>query len=400
MPNRQQLRQQSAGFTLVELLVVISIMLILAVMTLGAISVLTDGDDVRAASRQIQSALEGARGRAAYAKESRGIRFVTRTGTNDDRRVVSSMIYVRPSPPAIEGEVRLQRRGTETHPTLPTIVCDAGSCTDRTPPYVYGTRWIQYYRLGLMRGVMRIKLPNTPTGTWYSVVAEDPYDDDGNPLTPAFTDATVKSIAESGGNSVPLRLRLLEPYQGPLVAPSSPVSEPDATDRMTYRLELAPSEVPNEVPMLLPKNVVLHLDRCSDTPDGPATALDRSKNLANRLPSVWKLFNTNPTYGFDYVSNLDIMFSPRGPVVGDSASAGIIHLYLSTLKDADQDHADWLANAATAPEYGIRPSDNYERGQSGYVTVYTRTGSISSHRVNDDLSDRFKFGEIGEVTGK
>ena len=56
------------GFTLVELLVVITIMLLLLSMTVYAVNFSRDSDRVGGGARQIQSALAGARDRAIYAK--------------------------------------------------------------------------------------------------------------------------------------------------------------------------------------------------------------------------------------------------------------------------------------------------------------------------------------------
>jgi prepilin-type N-terminal cleavage/methylation domain-containing protein len=62
-----------AGFTLVELMIVISLILLLAVMTASAINTSISGDKVRGGARQVQSFLGGARDRAIYSKAPRGV---------------------------------------------------------------------------------------------------------------------------------------------------------------------------------------------------------------------------------------------------------------------------------------------------------------------------------------
>lgn len=53
--------QQPSGFTLVELLVVITIIVILLTMTLMTVNFTKEGDRVKGAAKQVQSFLAGAR---------------------------------------------------------------------------------------------------------------------------------------------------------------------------------------------------------------------------------------------------------------------------------------------------------------------------------------------------
>ena len=80
------------GFTLVELLVVIGILIILTVMTLSLVNVTQNEDRVRAGAAQVQSYLEGARDRAIHAGEPRGVRFLPDT---NNPNVATSLIYIR-----------------------------------------------------------------------------------------------------------------------------------------------------------------------------------------------------------------------------------------------------------------------------------------------------------------
>ena len=102
---------------------------------------------------------------------------------------------------------------------------------------------------------------------------------------------------------------------------------------------------------------------------------------------------------------MDILFSPRGVVIGSSAQSGIIHFYIAEQKDADMDRQYWQTPSSyptvSAPEYapwGDAMSPGYERGDKVILTLFTRTGAVSTHPVHP--TDVFKFAETGEVAGK
>jgi len=53
------------------------------------------------------------------------------------------------------------------------------------------------------------------------------------------------------------------------------------------------------------------------------------------------------------------------------------------------------------PEYGTwtdAMSPGYERGDKLILTLFTRTGAVSTHPIHP--TDTFKFAETGEVAGK
>ena len=78
-----------AGFTLIELLITISIFLILATVTLTAVSAFQGGDQVTGSARQVQSYISGARDRAIYTvrtdegPRARGVRLLVNTDLLD-----------------------------------------------------------------------------------------------------------------------------------------------------------------------------------------------------------------------------------------------------------------------------------------------------------------------------
>jgi hypothetical protein len=234
--------------------------------------------------------------------------------------------------------------------------------------------------------------------------------------------------APDGGNQV--RLLLQTKYRLPAETP--PGSVLAFNRRIRYRLYLTPAPLPNQEPTLLPKGVVIHLDRCSTDPDGrfplpPGTTPTRDRRLrGNRLPPSWRVSpplapasSTDPnSTGFSYTPYCDLMFSPRGTVDGPEASVGLIHLYVGEQKDADRDRADWsLAPPAagqnwSAPEMlpGTTASDPtgnaYQRGDKLIVSIFTRTGRVMTSPIftlpdgQEVQGQRFRYSETGEVAGK
>ena len=81
------------GFSLVEMLVVITVILVLLGVSLAVMNVSLEGERVRSGARQIQSYLAGARDRAAYSNRPCGVRFI-RDQLPGDNSVVHSMIYI------------------------------------------------------------------------------------------------------------------------------------------------------------------------------------------------------------------------------------------------------------------------------------------------------------------
>lgn len=441
------------GFTLIELLVVVLILLLLATVTVSAINLSIDGDKVRAGARQVQSYLEGARDRAIYAKQPRGVRFILDptpdpadpTGTN--LRTVSSMVYIVPTEDWDRGAIVLERLdgdndGDPANNDMGDPLASVGYLgidstnndqawvirgfdgADPNDSYTQNrhlnpTNWKELYDRGVLRDGARIQIPAV-NGTYYTV-----------------STILLKNYSPyTSGNYYPPRLLLTQPYRAqPTAATNSVEAFSAGTGAWGYRLQLAPGQMPNQEPVQLPKGVVIHLDRCSSNPDNLSVRGDR-------LPPNWKLYYASldpslvpPPAQWDpssYVYNfptyppvsptLDIMFSPRGAVTGTSASSGLIQLYVGEQKDADQDRIDWNAGNASAHEFVTRPADNYTRGDKLIVSIFTRTGQVAVnplHPYDEDINgngvldagedangngvrDRtpFRYSITGEVAGK
>ncbi|MFP6700467.1 MAG: hypothetical protein VB861_01915, partial [Planctomycetaceae bacterium] len=106
-----------------------------------------------------------------------------------------------------------------------------------------------------------------------------------------------------------------------------------------YEMTLQPRVLANSQPLQLPAGVVLDLDYCQ---------------LPNAL---WR------QKGYRY---RDIMFSPRGSVIGSTAAAGVIHLLLNDQVDCIAGRAPWVAG---------------NEGDKRVVSLFTRTGNVSTSEL-------------------
>lgn len=373
-----------SGFTIVELVVVVGLILLVAAISAAAVNLTINRDKVRAGARQIQSYLEGARDRAIYAKSPRGVRFLI-DPTND--RTVTSMSFIQQSDNWTSGYIELWK----TAPSSTEVTQVRGFDNLTNSPYPL-TNWQDLYNRGLLVDGARIKIPNTPSGTWYTIKN-------------TVSLQTTASAPGSGGPNPPI-LYLTSPYQTAAtnLDPASNLAFLDGGPH-TYALELPPTLLPNTDAVLLPKGTVIHLDRSTTYANLEQANATSQPNRGDKLPSAWRIYSasaTDPT-GFDYSRQMDVMFSARGTVIGPAAQRGIIHLYLGEQKDADRDRLVYWASPATyptqsAPEYGTL-ADKYARGDKVVVSIFTRTGAISTHPIASG-TDPFVYAETGEVAGK
>lgn len=414
-----------AGFTLVELLVVISILAILVVMTITSINFALSSDLTRGASRQVQSYLAGARDRAIYAKEPRGVRFLL-DPTNPT--VVTSMVYIAPSPNWEQGIIRLERTDADSNGTAdsPEVFYVRGS----------GTDWANLAARGLIKEGSRIKIPGGDNGTWYVI--------------------NINASGVSGGTEL---LRLTTAYRDPGTSkPTEVIAFTPGSGPSTYKLELPPVVLSGEEPTLLPSNTGIDLDRSflpntwrvtgvsagDDTQPGRAGVDDDSSGGADDNGEL--LWPGTDDFRL-YSSQLDIMFSPRGSVMGSEAGVGKVHFVIDTL---DNIQSSWLSvtdyqegdrvQLPARQGYAFTPYDRTyictaagtsggnatvfltaaARGEGNSVsdgsvtwevelnttpsllTLFTRTGSVNAYPMYFDIPgnippDVFRYAETGEA---
>ena len=200
------------AFTLIEMMVVISIMLILTAITFTVINVSMNQDRISDSGRTIQAFLEGARDRAIHAGQPRGVRFILDPTSTTARPIASSMVYIGAPGLYGEGLVYLTGTGSQTVNGIPV------------PGASSGTGWRGLIDRGRLVTGARIQIPKG-TGNWYTISLPS------NPLTLE-------------------RFNLTRDFIGTLPTLSSPE---------TYRLELTPAVLPGQQPRPLARGIMIDL---------------------------------------------------------------------------------------------------------------------------------------------
>lgn len=392
----------TSGFTLVELLVVIGIIALLATMTLLAVDMTMSAEKVPAAGRQVQSMIEGARDRAIYAGAPRGVRFLVEDDPLNGRKC-SSMIYIGGSDNWSRGRITLMRADfdfdgvVDPGPASIQMIVDAMEVAGTYNPAAdtQSTGWVNLFQRGYLpvfedgnlngaldpgedlngNGVLdtdtaRIKIPGDRNGTWYHV------------STYFLSQNLYSSVPAIAAHPNVLALIPISPYRDSGTTPPSEVVAFEGTGPNTYILELPSRVLPDAEPVLLPGDVVIDLD-------------------ASSVPASWRPSVASLT--MPYSSKMDLLFSPRGTVIGDEAAAGLIQFYIGTRKDVTAITSGVTSTgqpfplrppmtAATWTPYGVIPGQAGAAtdpvvGDRAVVTVITQTGRVGLYDV--DVTDAY-----------
>ena len=389
MMKRRIVSGHPAGFTLIELMIVIGIILIIATMTLSALHYVQNADRVGSEAARVQSFIMGARDRAIYADELRGVRlYVEPTPPGSDlddtwtyRRTVTSMAYIAPggswnSPEHSSGIQILRRYDIDGNGNF------TGPLEDLGLRYVRGFNdpgWWNLKRRGWLVDGLRIRIPAGPTGHWYGVDTR-------------LINTTAAPTYE--------QVLLLQIDYSDKGNPNDDV----AWDNLTYEIEFPAQVLPQE-PLLLSDGVVIDLD-------------------GSRIPNAWEV--ALPSGGTEFSGYMDIWFSPRGNVVGDAAAAGLMHFYVCDREDSYKLKEAWVATG-NPPPHPFVPIDEIDSSTQAWVSAHTegvfvprdrrivslfsQTGAVSVNPVNglydgdgtasspiDGIAgDPFRFAETGEA---
>lgn len=395
------------GYTLVEMLIVVGIVMLLLSMTLLSVRFVREGDRITVAAGRVQSFLGGARDRAIYARKPRGVRLFLDT-TNP--RTVTSMAYIDPAETWTDGLIQLRRWDPDlngaTNGGNIDINQDGANDDPRDVWMVVGegTGWWELKRRGLLIDGMRIRIPKGPEGSWY-------------PINTRLID-----IDQPPPTTQILVLGL--PYRDPGDTLKDRAVAYESGGPEDYEIELQPRLLPGE-PVLLEEGTCIDLD-------------------SSKIPEAWRPWAAGVAQSSgnaQYSQYIDIIYSPRGNLLGESASGGLIHFYVCDTEDAldvkeqyikslDPDEAAALqrfnrelrlTGGTFIPADVIKSSvapwiaaldpngEGYPVRDRRIVSVFTQTGAVSIHPVNaSDVAenngagngfadDPYYYSEVGEV---
>ncbi|MEO2014412.1 MAG: prepilin-type N-terminal cleavage/methylation domain-containing protein [Fuerstiella sp.] len=394
------------GFTLIELLVVITIMLIIMSMTISAVIFVRESDRVSGAAGQFQSFLAGARDRAIYSKEPRGVRLFIEpappgsSSAGAESRTISAMAYIAPggtwgAPKNSSGIdiMRIDGNIFDEDPKRAGISgVDADGDFEDAADLLIKIRgsnnpgWWNLKRRGWLTDGLRMRIPSGPTGNWYTI----------------RTGLIDTSVAPTDDQYLILDI----PY-----ADGGNAGQQIAFQNLTYEIEL-PARILPQDPLLFPDGVVLDLD-------------------GSNVPDIWRPASTGNSL---YSGFMDVVFSPRGNVIGDAAAKGVLHFYICDSEDS-LFLKEQIVSSVGLPAFDVIvgsgspfvPTDEIDPAVVSWltwegkyivkdrriVTLFAQTGAISVHGVNayvgntggsnpdannDGIADDpFRFAETGEV---
>lgn len=291
-PNRRWARPARGGFTLVELLVVVGILIVLTIMTISLVNITQDEDRVRAGAASVQSFLEGARDRAIQSEEPRGVRFLLDPNNpNPNTATVTSMLYI--------GSPDVYGKGQSAY----IIGRDYNDAT-------------QTYNNWEIRPALDSEL-----AVWHNFFARQLI---GNG-TPIQVDGQFYTIVRTqiSNNPVAFRFDLTRAYKG------------SKFQGLEYRLFINPTVLPNQEPRQLPRNVVIDLnnsvlpDSWSSgafdvlfSPNGTVTGLAASAGIIQLY--IADQADVDQAFDTDNNGTIDVRFTPGADQITDPISGNPI----------------------------------------------------------------------------
>ncbi|HET6327403.1 MAG TPA: hypothetical protein VFG04_22165 [Planctomycetaceae bacterium] len=362
-----------ASFTLLELLISLSIILILAALTMRLLNATLNSDRIRNGARELQSFLAGARDRAIYAGQPRGVRLIQ---DPSDASTSHSFVYIG----------------------APSTFTDGFQVT-----------------LTTAAGLTTIGFSNPSTATvWAGLVSRGLLTDGATIRLGTGASAAIFTMARNPAGSTTWVLTTSQPYTG--------------TTPIAYSLQLLPTVLPGEEPRSLPQNIVIDLDN-SQLPStwGSPGAITGSLDVlfspngivtgavaaAGRVHLVLSEY-VDATVPIPNPANSTVTGVPLLDATNTWIGNHTYQVEQWVVPNPQNDLA-FRCVTSTAPNQsgGTQPAfltavpgqqitdgnltwECYNPKTRLVVTLATQTGRVTTSPINP--LDKFRFAEIGEVT--
>jgi prepilin-type N-terminal cleavage/methylation domain-containing protein len=344
-----------SGFTLVELLVTVSILLVLAGVTVKAVQYSVTEEPVNAAN-SIATFMEGARSRSAFDRKPVGVKFILDEdgpkNASGNAITAGSLVYVEQldpiflqlainNDPADRRTISFWTTGSDGLPGFAGVDDDGNGTIDDFP------------ELGF--------------------AGSDDVDTSGD-LTQRDNLNLVEDYVDIRFDGLPLKKMQRNGSGWELTSdwPAAPANVADWYDIDAQIITKIPAVRPNQTPRELPKGVVVDLE---------------TSRIHGKIATAWYDTVTN-SYDSDAMT---IMFSENGAVEGTYMVWGVITLLVAEVQDIETTVHD-----TTLYDITSRPGHGKER----FVSVATRTGGILVRPIdlrdqNNDgiLNDPFAFAD-------
>ena len=374
-----------SGFTIVELLVVVAILLILSYLAFAVFGTGKSSDKMRSGARSAQSAILGAKDRALHAKEPRGIRLaLDQTNLN----LVNGLAFIQPLPTQNAGNAfGMQENNVAMMVNgLPTpsaqIVIGAPEATS----------WFSEDSQGLWQaGLAQVKFPADSSGVWY-------------PLQQISNSAPFYGTMNSGNLVLNIAVAF-DPNTGGIVSPRAAYSPTGQWTGISATQSNASCtiSVGNELlafhqPMTLPSGCVIDLYYSQI----PPTWYSQQSVLPNSVPAGYMIVANDPNTAGNvivrqYNTPMDLMFSPRGNLTGSVSALGAIFFCIRDIRDASNIQMDPTKISV----------QSQLAGESLILALYPQTGLVQTYDLDitdangDGFADNiYNFAQRGMAAGR
>lgn len=405
-------RSRRKAFTLIELIVVISILVILVSITAASMNWTAQKDRIPNGANEVASFTMGARDRAIFRRSPTGVRLIL----NQDGPInaagnpitVSSMMYIG-SPEEVSGTISIEY--------LPAATSN--------PNHRRRLRFWSAGGNGVPGDVGDDDMNNgvDDTGEFGDTAPKDDvqlnreFNDFARLSRLGLLDTGVQISLRPGG-SLEQNFTLIkqQPGTGPdnsdwLLSADYTASNVGGCMDLKYTIKPLPAILPNQEPRDLPRGVVIDLE---------------SSRRKGALPPGWVRYvgGSSPLQldHYQYSDYMDIIFSPRGTGFGSSGASGLIHLVLA--ESADVERTDYpldqiitvmgvdVIDEQDFYQLGLTPEQRPNAGQERVVTINPSSGKVSvsalqlDHPTSPPLPagdpsvgipiDPFRYAEVGK----